>query len=53
MIHLSSLGASSPRTSPTSRRNSPSIMKKLNTTNRTQAAYLTRGFFEGTDRYQT
>jgi DNA-binding NarL/FixJ family response regulator len=28
------------------------IMKKLNATNRTEVAYLTRGFFEGADQYQ-
>ena len=28
------------------------IMKKLNATNRTQVAYLTRGFFEGANEYQ-
>lgn len=28
------------------------IMKKLNATNRTQVAYLTRGFFEGAARYE-
>jgi DNA-binding NarL/FixJ family response regulator len=28
------------------------IMKKLNATNRTQVAYLTRGFFEGAPQYQ-
>jgi DNA-binding NarL/FixJ family response regulator len=28
------------------------IMKKLNATNRTQVAYLTRGFFEGAVPHQ-
>jgi DNA-binding NarL/FixJ family response regulator len=28
------------------------IMKKLNATNRTQVAYLTRGFFECAPQYQ-
>jgi DNA-binding NarL/FixJ family response regulator len=28
------------------------IMKKLNATNRTQVAYMTRGFFEGVGQYQ-
>jgi DNA-binding NarL/FixJ family response regulator len=28
------------------------IMKKLNATNRTQVAYLTRRFFEGAAQYQ-